>query len=83
MLVFDLDPGYDEMSSKSEFRRLCSEDDMGSATMGKVLVAARIENLDDLFGVRKGQRPKKRFAASTSQTRWSTRVLPVSSCQSG
>ena len=28
---------------------------MEIAAMGKVLVAARIENLDDLFGVRKGQ----------------------------
>jgi predicted aspartyl protease len=28
---------------------------MESATMGKVLVAARIENLDDVFAVRKGQ----------------------------
>jgi predicted aspartyl protease len=27
---------------------------METATMGKVLVAAKIENLDDLFGVRKG-----------------------------
>lgn len=32
---------------------------MESATMGKVLVAARIENLDDLFGVRKGQRTEE------------------------
>jgi predicted aspartyl protease len=34
---------------------LQSEGVMESATMGKVLVSARIENLDDLFGVRKGQ----------------------------
>ena len=32
---------------------------MESATMGKVLVAATIENLDDLFGVRKGQRTEE------------------------
>jgi predicted aspartyl protease len=29
-------------------------DDMETATMGKVLVTAKLENLDDLFGVRKG-----------------------------
>ncbi len=29
---------------------------MGTATMGKVLVGALIENLDDLYEVRKGQR---------------------------
>ena len=29
---------------------------MGTATMGKVLVTAKIENLDDLFEVTKGQR---------------------------
>src|SRR5438874_1191914 len=28
---------------------------METATMGKVIVSARIENLDDLFGVNKGQ----------------------------
>ena len=32
---------------------------MGTATMGKVVVAARIENLDDLFGARKGQIPEQ------------------------
>src|SRR3954467_2232327 len=32
---------------------------METSTMGKVLVAARIENLDDLFGVRKGQIPEE------------------------
>src|SRR5262249_27513589 len=32
-----------------------SEGGMETPTMGKVLVTARIENLDDLFGVRKGQ----------------------------
>lgn len=30
---------------------------MGIVTMGKVLVAATIENLDDVFGARKGQVP--------------------------
>jgi predicted aspartyl protease len=32
---------------------------MEIATMGKVLVSARIENLDDLFAVRKGQLPEQ------------------------
>ena len=59
MMVSDLEFGYDEMSSKSEFRQLSSEVDMESATMGKVLVAATIESLDDLFGVRKGQRTEE------------------------
>src|SRR4051812_43459476 len=32
-----------------------SEGEMENATMGKVLVSATIENLEDLFGVRKGR----------------------------
>lgn len=32
---------------------------MGTETMGKVLVEARIENLDDLFRVSKGERPEE------------------------
>jgi predicted aspartyl protease len=34
-----------------------SEEIMETATMGKVLVAAKIENLDDLFSLDKGQLP--------------------------
>jgi len=55
-VIADGSPGcYFVESERSKLVHLDREDRMETVTMGKVLVAATIENLDDLFGVRRTQ----------------------------